>query len=87
MFSATTTELSTRRPTQITRPRMVSRFSDSPAKYITATDIKRQSGIARVIISVIRKRRKKRYNIIAAKNAPILPFENRVLSCDITIPP
>ncbi len=80
MFSATTTELSTRRPIEIIRPSRVRMLSVSPKKYIATTPISMESGIDSVMISVIRKRRRKKKSTRAAKTPPILPLSSMMPS-------
>ena len=55
-------------------------LSDSPAKNITVSAMRRLSGIERVMIAVRRRRRRKKKRTSAAKRAPIRPLARRVLS-------
>ena len=74
MFSATTTELSTKSPTHRTNPMMVRLFKVFPAKNRAVVAMSRHSGIAREITIVMRNWRKKKNNTSAARTAPVLPL-------------
>ena len=87
MFSATTTELSTSKPTQITNPRIEVMFNVSPAKNIAVMAMNRQSGIANAMISVNRNCRRKKYSTTAARHAPNNPFLKRLLSWFLMVSP
>ena len=78
MFSATTTELSTSRPTEIISASSDRMLSDSSAKNMAVSAMSRLKGMARVMMRVIRSRRRKKYSTKTAKSPPILPLSSRV---------
>ena len=62
---------------QIINPTMLKAFRLWSAKYMEVNEINKQRGIAIAIISVIRKRRRKKNKTTAARKAPYKPLLTR----------